>query len=236
MEREIITDENELSEICEYVDTKKSGQEMRDTILAIKDTMQKHDLIALSAPQIGSSLRIFCVKDKDGYHSFVNPMIKKSVELTFSREKDVSIPNKEYIYPRSSKIVVNYQTPLGDMKATTVVGYSAFIFEQMIDHLNGVLISDIGLEIDEQWDTASEEEREKVLEEYIKSLDLVSKKLNEDIMSDEELSKQMKAIEFEHELISGNLEIEQVPLSDEDSKAVEEKVQGIKVIKTEIRV
>ena len=33
------------------------------------------------------------------------------------------------------------QTPMGEMKKTNVVGYSAFVFQRMLDHLNGIINS-----------------------------------------------------------------------------------------------
>lgn len=207
--KELITDLDKLSEISENVDIKKDINEIRDIILSIKATMEKNNLIALSAPQIGIQKRIFCVKNKKGtYSTFINPMIKKSTNMTFSREKDECFPDKEYIYPRSSQIVVNYLTPLNELKSTNVIGYSAFVFQRMIDHFNGALISDIGLQIDEQWDKASEDERSEVLKAYADSLDMLGKQVDDEISKDEELSKQKKAIEFEKALIAGEVKFD----------------------------
>lgn len=226
--RELITDYDKLGEISDYIDVRKDNEEMREIILSIKETMREKDLVSLSAPQIGIQKRIFCAKDSKGIHSFINPMIKKSTEMTFSREKDECFPDKEYIYPRSGRVVINYQTPLGESKATTVVGMSAFVFQRMIDHLNGVLISDIGLEIDNQWDEASEEERAQVLKQYMESLDMVSKKLDEEISTDENLNKQKKAIEFEHALIAGDVKIEQREFTEEEKALADNKLKELK--------
>lgn len=224
--KEIITDYEKLSVVCETVDTKRDNAEIREINLDLKATILENNLLALSAPQIGVYKRIFCVKDKKGLHTFVNPMIKKSNNMTFSREKDEG-SSVEYIYPRSNKIVVDYQTPMGDLKATTVVGYSAYVFQRMIDHLNGVLISDIGLEIDEQWDNASEEERVEVLKAYAESLDIMSKKLDKEIDSNDELKKQKKAVEFEHALIAGDIKLEQREVSEEEKEQIENKLKQI---------
>lgn len=233
MDERLVQDKAQLEDVCDYINIKKQGAEMREAILKIKEVMRDNNFLALSAPQIGIPLRIFCVKDKEGLHSFINPMIKKSVELAFSREKDEGFPDIEYLHPRSSKIVVNYQTPLGDMKATTVVGYSAFMVQRMIDHLNGVNIWDIGLELDDQWDKATEDERAEVLQAYMQSLDLMSKKLDDEIAADEDLTKQKKAIEFEHALVSGQVKVEQTKVSAEDSKKIEEKIEDVKATLTE---
>lgn len=229
--KDIVTDLDKLGEISDYIDTKKDGEQMREVILCLKKTMEDKNLLSLSAPQIGYNVRIFCVKDKKGIHSFVNPMIKKANHLMFSRESDESIPGKEFIHPRSEQVVVNYQTPMGDFKATTVVGYSSYVFQRMIDHLNGVLISDIGLEIDDQWDQASEEEREEVLKAYSESLDLMNKKLDEDIQANEELKKQKKAIEFEHALIAGDITVEKRELTKEEINQVKDKISDLDINK-----
>ena len=225
--KELVTDLDKLSEISDNIDIRKDGNEMRDTILYLKNTMEAKGLLALSAPQIGIQKRIFCVKTKNKknniYTTFVNPMIKKSTDMTFSREKDECFPDKEYIYPRSGKIVVNYLDPLGNAKCTNVAGYSAFVFQRMIDHFNGALISDIGLEIDDKWDKATEEERAEVLKAYMDSLDMVSKKLEEEISNDENLKNQKKAIEFEKALIAGEIVTEQREFTEEETKAVKTK-------------
>lgn len=222
----IITDIEKLSEICDYVDTKKDGKIMRETILELKQHIADNNLLALSAPQIGVDRRIFCVKDKKGIHSFINPMIRKSTDMTFSKETDPCFPDKTYIHPRSAKVVVNYQTPLGEMRTTTVVGYSAFMFQQMIDHLNGLCLPDIGLEIDEEWDKATDDERAEVLKAYMESLDMVSKKLNEEIENNPDLAKQKKAIDFEQALIAGEVQVEEQELTEEQKEAITAKLEN----------
>ena len=223
--KKLVKDKEKLREISEFVDIKADNAEMRETILAIKDTMEKENLTSLSAPQIGIYQRIFCVRDSKGLHSFVNPMLEKSKELTFSREKDECFPDKEYIYPRMGRIIVDYQTPMGEMKKTNVVGYSAFVFQRMLDHLNGIINSDIGLEIDELWDQASEEERAEVLEAYAKSLDVLKKKVDEDISKDENLTKQIQAIEFEKALVSGDVELETKEVTEEQKEQITAKLK-----------
>lgn len=225
--KELVTDVEKLREICETVNIKASNEEVREIVLALKETMRANGLVALSAPQIGIPYRIFCLKDNKGLHSFINPMIQKSTEMTFSREKDECFPDKEYIYPRSGKLVVNYQTPLGEIKGSTVVGYSAFVVQRMIDHLNGVLISDIGLEIDNLWDEATDEERVEVLKAYADALDLVGKKVNEEIEQDEDLKKQLKAIEFQHALVAGDVSVEKEQVTEEQKEQLETKFKEL---------
>lgn len=228
-EKELVNNKDELRDVCEYVDLKNNHKEAKQTLNALKDTMLKNDLVALSAPQIGIKQRIFCVKDKKGIHGFVNPMLQKATEITFSREKDECFPDEEYIYPRSGRIEVAYQDPDTCLNcAKSLVGYNAFIFQRMLDHLNGALVSDIGLEVDELWDQASEEERAEVLQAYAESLKLLQEKLNEDIKNDEELNKQMKAVEFEQALMRGEVSLEEQNLTDEQRELLDQKFAKMK--------
>ncbi len=226
--KELVTDVEKLRELSEVVNVKASNEEVREIVLALKETMRANNLVALSAPQIGIPYRIFCLKDNKGLHSFINPMIQKSTEMTFSREKDECFPDKEYIYPRSAKLTVNYQTPLGEIKAVTVVGHTAFVVQRMIDHFNGALVSDIGLEIDKLWDEATDDERAEVLKAYAEALDIATKEANKDIESNEELKKQMKAIEFQHALVSGEVSVEQTEVTEEQKEQLEERFKEMK--------
>ena len=143
------------------------------------------------------SKRVFCIKfgDKD-YRTFINPMIDNNWNFSFEREKCSSLPGKEYIYPRFSKIHVFFTTPTDKVETSTLVGRSAVVFQHCVDHLNGLLLCDIGLEIDEQWDKATVEEQAEVLKLYAESLDLKQKELQTEIQSDEEAKKIDDASKF----------------------------------------
>jgi CHASE3 domain sensor protein len=73
---------------------------------------------------------------------------------------------------------------------------SAWKFQHCLDHLNGMLTSDIGLEIDEMFDNATEEERAEVLRMYAESLDIRAKEMQEMIKSDKDLADIDNAAKF----------------------------------------
>ena len=98
--------------------------------------------------------------------------------------------------PRFGTIHVIYVTPLGKIESRKIIGRSAVVFNHCMDHLNGLLISDIGLEIDELFDNATDDERAEILKMYAESLDLRQKQLEEAIAADEELSKLDSAVDF----------------------------------------
>ena len=195
--KEIIKDETSLSDWCLEVDTRKEGKLVQEIILALKDTMRENSLQYLTAPQIGYNKRIFCLRFGDSdYRTFINPAIENNTGITLSRETCNSIDGKEFIIPRFGKLKLWFTTPLGKVESAQLIGKAAFVFQHALDHLNGSLVSDIGLEIDEMFDNATDEEREEVVNMYLESLDLRMKELQKEIEQDEDLKQIDDAAKF----------------------------------------
>lgn len=195
--KEIITDYEKLSDWSIEIDPCKDGKLAQEIILSLKATMREKNLISLTAPQIGYNRRIICLRFGDNnYRTFINPAIENNTGLTISREKCSSIPEKEFIIPRLSNIKFYFTTPMGKVESATLVGKAACVFQHAMDHLNGMLVSDIGLEIDELFDNASTEEQEEVIKMYLESLDLRQKDLEEEMKSNTEMKELNEAIEF----------------------------------------
>lgn len=186
----IIKDTEKLRERCDEINSANPFQNaiVRAVARDLKDTIIKYKgLVALSAPQIGKKYRIFCMRFESGeIRTFVNPLImtrdNKSVKL--SREHQIGISDTEYLIPRSSEISAVFQTPIGSNQACEFKGNVAYIFQQMCDLLDGVLISDIGLFVDEEFDNATEEERKEVISMYLENLKSVGDKIQDTIESD----------------------------------------------------
>ena len=209
---EIITDIEKLGTRSNEIDVKKQGQEMRDTILALKNTIREKGLLALSAPQIGKQYRIFCVSFDNGkdIRSFVNPIISEVDGFELSKETCSSIPGKTFIRPRHNSITVMYQTPLGKIESKKMLGFAARVFQHHIDHLDGLLLNDVGLEVDDDFFNATDEERAEVIKAYLESLDIKEKEIKEEIESDKELKVQADAMKFMESVASGETKVEQV--------------------------
>ena len=138
-------------------------------------------------------------------------MITKVNGFTLSKESDISIPNKTFIVPRNVEVEVQYCTPLGQWMTQKMTGMTAFVMQRMINMLDGLLISDIGLEIDEEWDKATDEERAEVIKAYCESLDITMKDVQKDIEdSDGTLKKVYSAIKFTEGVNSGKVKLETV--------------------------
>lgn len=203
--KEIITDTSKLQDWCIEIDPKKEGKLCQEIVLSLKDTMRANNLQSLSAPQIGYNRRVMCLRfgDKD-YRTFVNPAIDNNSGITMSREKCSSLPNREFIIPRFGKIKFFFTTPMGKVESATLVGRAAYVFQHALEHLNGMLVEDLGLEIDELFDQATDEEREEVIKMYAESLDLRQKELMKEIEGDKELTDIDDAIKFINSVKEGS--------------------------------
>ena len=207
--KDIITDEVALSERAEEIDTLHDSQLLQEIVRYLKRTLRKRDdLFALSAPAIGYNKRVFCMKfENDQIKTFINPVIESYSPngMQLSREKCSSIPGKEYIRVRNNDIRVMYQRPTGDAESNRLLGKAALVFQHEMDHLEGVLISDIGLEVIPEFDAATDEERSEVIKEYLDSLDIRLKQTNEEIQNDPELKQIDDATKFMTGVLTGEV-------------------------------
>ena len=224
--KKIVTDYDALSERCDEIDLTKKNTEVQDIILDIKHTMKQYDDISgLSAIQVGRNKRVICLNFDGNLRSFVNPVITSVEGFELSREKCHSIPGKEYIRPRHSKIKVTYQTPLGKIESVEFVGMAARVFQHAIDHLDGLLLSDVGLEITKEFDEATDEERAEVINMYLESIDLSAEQIDKDIEKDEEAKKMSDGVKFMNAVKTGKVKLEQIPWTEEEKTVYDEFVK-----------
>lgn len=209
--KEVINVE-ELNKIgrSQEIDYEKEGKLLREITSNIKRTMRKKNLISLSAPGIGYNKRIFCIdfSDKE-IKSFVNPIISNAEGLQLVREQCSSIPGKEFLVPRNSIIDIIYETPTGAIKTNRFKDIAAFVFQHEIQHLDGVTLEDIGLEVDSDFDNATQKEREEIIEMYLDSLDLRQKYIEESINENEELKIVSDRLRFVEALAKGEIAFEE---------------------------
>lgn len=201
---EYITDVEELVQSSIEIDTKKDNKKMREIITELKYRIGKDNLTALSAPQIGEKYRIFCIKftEKKGkktsetIKTFINPIVTGIKGIVVNREADICIPNKQFIIVRNNELSLLYQNPLGNSLSQKFSGKSSAVVQLMMDHLDGILLTDLGLEIDEKFDEASEEEKNELIEAYLNSLDVYKKQVDEEIENNKELKSMQDAVKF----------------------------------------
>ena len=226
---EIVTDYDKLSDRCEEINLSKDNKIVQEIVLKLKNTIRAHENItALSANQIGYNKRILCLNFNGDIRSFINPVIQEVKGLELSREKCHSEPEREFIRTRHSKVTVMYQTPLGKIETVELVGMAARVFQHHLDHLDGLLLSDVSLEIFDDFDNATDEERQEIINMYLDSLDLKQKQIKTEIENDPETHQLSEAVRFINSVESGETEIEQVELD-------EDEVEHIKKIDAEYK-
>jgi peptide deformylase len=216
----IINDATKLQERCDEVNLKNPEEMIMVTKIVnnLKDTLRANiNLPALSAPQLGYKYRIFCIKFANGdIRAFINPLIlsvPKNMHL--SREICPSVSNTEYIVPRCNEIEAAYQTPVANNEVNKFMGAPAEVFQQMMNLIDGVLISDIGLEILPGFDNLSDDDKEKIIQMYLDSLKNKEAVLSKEVENNPSLKKTNDAINFMTDLALGKIKTE--PLTKEET-------------------
>ena len=144
----------------------------------MKQILSKEELgVALAAPQIGESLRIFVVaghalakrkERKEGEKPepapddivFINPdIVKISTAKKDKHEGCLSLKGKWGMVPRAEKATVRAYDEHGKLFTRGASGFLAHIFQHEMDHLEGVLYTDKAKLIYDDKDA------EKILEE-----------------------------------------------------------------------
>lgn len=211
---------NNLEELVELgraeeIDTQKENKLVREIVSKIKRTMRKNNLTSLSAPAVGYNKRIFCVDYSDNeIKTYINPVVSLREGIHLSREVCSSIPNKEYIIPRNNVINIYYQRPNGEVKIQEFKGLASNVLQHELDHLEGITLEDMGLEIDKDFDEATDEERLEIVNMYLDSLDIMLKDVKEDIENNEELKVISDRLNFTEAVVSGKVKL----MKEEDIK------------------
>jgi len=118
------------------------------TITLLNDmaqTMRKAEGVGLAAPQVGVLRRIVVIEtEESGLIELINPtIIKRSDEIQESFEGCLSLPNRWGITERPMTVTVRAQDRNGKIFEMTGTGLLAKAFCHELDHLDGILYSDV---------------------------------------------------------------------------------------------
>jgi peptide deformylase len=121
-------------------DIEKISKDLRDTLAS------KHRGVGIAAPQIGVSKRIVIVHAKQDVQPIV--VINPTVIRRFGGSEDfdegcLSLPGYKGSVRRLSKIEVCYFDLRGKPQTLVTEGLEARVFNHEIDHLNGVMYTDL---------------------------------------------------------------------------------------------
>lgn len=108
---------------------------------ALRSILARHRGVGLAAPQVGVSLRIFIAAIAGNIETFINPAILTADTFTNSIEGCLSIPGLTVTKRRYDNIQLNWYDVDRSHQTGWFRGYSAFIIQHELDHLDGVLIN-----------------------------------------------------------------------------------------------
>ncbi|ACX64232.1 peptide deformylase [Paenibacillus lautus] len=109
------------------------------------DTMYDAEGVGLAAPQVGILKRLIVIDagDEHGLIKMINPEIVESEGEQFGPEGCLSIPGWNGDVRRAEKVTVKGLDREGNELVITGTGLLARAFQHEIDHLNGVLFTEI---------------------------------------------------------------------------------------------
>lgn len=203
--KEIILDESLLTRSDE-VNVEEDSKLIKEIVSELKHVIKHTEgMVSLSAPQIGYYKRVFVVKYGEDFRVYINPLIVGASGLYMSKETCHSNPGKRYIIPRHTKIKLAYMSPDESENYTEedIAGMSAVVIQHQINHIDGVPLDCIGLEIDDNFENATEEEQEEILEMFLVSLKTRQDNLLKEIEKDKELKETQEAIDYVIEKVKG---------------------------------
>ncbi|MCD6500425.1 peptide deformylase [bacterium] len=119
------------------------GDEERELIKNMLETMYENKGVGLAAPQVGVLKRIIVVDIGEGPMVFINPeILKKKGGKEISEEGCLSVPGVFLKIKRWKEIKVRAKNEKGKEFEVEASGLFSHCLQQEIDHLNGKLILD----------------------------------------------------------------------------------------------
>lgn len=109
----------------------------------LKETLEYADGAGLAAPQVAVLKRVAIVKTEELYLEMVNPQIVDKKGEQTGNEGCLSVPGKTGIVTRPLEVTVNFFDRNGKEWRETVSGFEARAVCHELDHLDGILYTDI---------------------------------------------------------------------------------------------
>ncbi|MDX9917033.1 MAG: peptide deformylase [Gudongella sp.] len=111
------------------------------------ETMREANGIGLAAPQVGILKRVIVVDVGEQPIMAINPEIVESEGCVEDIEGCLSVPHMRGTVERPEKIKVKFLDENGEEVVMEPAGYLARIFCHEIDHLNGILYTDLAKDV-----------------------------------------------------------------------------------------
>lgn len=134
-----------LREKCAPV--KAFNQELNILLDDMKTTVRAENGAGLAAPQIGVSLRAVVIDVEEGYFELINPEIMAVKGEQRGPEGCLSVKGKQGTVTRPNRVKVEYRDRSGKKHKLTAEGFFARAVCHELDHLDGILYTDIAEEL-----------------------------------------------------------------------------------------
>jgi peptide deformylase len=123
----------------------RKWDELDATVDAMFKMMKDRGGIGLAAPQVGITKRLFVMRTGFTKYVCINPKITRvSKQTKLKDEGCLSYPEQTVIVERPVDIRVTYQDARGTSVNKKFSGTMARCFQHELDHLNGIVMSDVG--------------------------------------------------------------------------------------------
>ena len=139
------TGEPVLREKC--VEIKSFNSELASLLDDLKETVRAENGAGLAAPQIGVNKRVVVVDVAEGYYELVNPVIVSQKGEQTGPEGCLSVKGKQGTVTRPYKVKAEYRDRNGKKHKLTADGFFARAVCHELDHLDGILYTDIASEV-----------------------------------------------------------------------------------------
>lgn len=122
---------------------------LRDLRRDLSRVMKKHEALGITACQLGESVDFFIINQHKlqgakKFNYFINTLATGVGPKIDSEECCLSIPGKTFLVKRYFKIIVTSDMFNGETRKRTFTGLTARCIQQEMDHVKGILLSDIG--------------------------------------------------------------------------------------------
>jgi len=113
------------------------------------DFMKRYKGIGLAAPQVGYLYCVITLDIEGTEQCLVNPdILSSSLDSNTATEGCLSLPERWYDVKRHFQVEIRAKNPNGKTLRFEAEDLHARVLQHEIDHLNGILISDKGIEIE----------------------------------------------------------------------------------------
>ena len=128
-------------------EVKSFNEELFSLLADMKQTVRAESGAGLAAPQIGVPERVVVIDVEEGYFELINPVITYKKGEQTGPEGCLSVKGKQGTVTRPMKVKAEYRDRHGKKHKLTAEGFFARAVCHELDHLDGILYTDVAEEI-----------------------------------------------------------------------------------------